>query len=94
MTPLHLTLVLSGGAFVAAVLAFVRERRARRELIVRFGQEREKAALLPNRGTKFRIVYYTEVGARARDYYAQTRTHGTDICEFWHHETLRDKKGN
>lgn len=94
MTPETLTLVLSGGALVAAVLAFLRERRARHELIVRYGQEKEKARLLPSRGTKFRIVYYTEVGARARDYYAQTRTHGSDICEFWQFETLRDKKGH
>lgn len=79
-------LALNGGALVAAVVALWRQRERVRGLRATL-DARAAEGRLPNRGTKFRIVYYTDTGVRARDHYADTRTSGTDLVEFWHHDS-------
>jgi hypothetical protein len=88
--PLYV-LALNGGALVAAVVALWRQRERIRGLRATLDAKQAERQL-PNRGTKFRIVYYTDTGVRARDHYANTRISGTDLVEFWHHDVLRDKK--
>jgi hypothetical protein len=91
VTLTFLLLACNGGALVAAVLAFWRQRARIRGLQATLDAAQAER-LLPNRGTKFRIVYYTDTGAHARDHFAQTRTAGTDLVEFWHFDVLRDHK--
>ena len=92
MTTTTLILAINGGALVAAVVAWWRARGRAKDLVVRFAADADKIRLLPNRGTKFRIVYYTDIGAKARDFFATVTTGGADIAEFWHWDVLRDRK--
>jgi len=82
---------LNGGALVAAVVVFWRQRARLRGLQATLDARRAEAQL-PNRGTKFRVVYYTDTGAHARDHFTQTHTFGADLAEFWHFDVLRDRK--
>jgi len=86
-----LLIACNGGALVAAVLAFWRQRTKARGLQATLDAAQAER-LLPNRGTKFRVVYYTDTGAHARDHFTQTHTFGADLAEFWHFDVLRDRK--
>ena len=92
MTTTTFILLPTAAALVAAVVAWWRARGRVRDLTARFATEAEKVRLLPNRGTKFRIVYYTDIGSKARDFFATVTTGGADLAEFWHFDVLRDRK--
>jgi hypothetical protein len=84
-------LALNGGALVAAVLALWRQRSTIRGLRATLDVKQAEHRL-PSRGTKFRIVYYTDVGVKARDAFATMTVGGGDLGEFWHNDILRDRK--
>lgn len=91
MTTIELILAINGGALVAAVVALWRQRARIRGLKATL-DARQAERQLPNRGTKFRIVYYTDVGVKARDFFATVTTGGGELAEFWHYDVLRDRK--
>lgn len=97
MTTLSFLLAINGGALVAAVVALWRARSRIRQLkgtldARRAEELRQAERALPNRGTKFRIVYYTDTGARARNFFATITIGGGELAEFWHYDVLRDTK--
>ena len=91
MTFASFLLPATAALLVAAVLVIWRLHARVRGLQATLNERRAEAQL-PNRGTKFRIVYYTDIGAKARDFFSTVTTGGADLAEFWHYDILRDKK--
>jgi len=84
-------LTLTAAALAAAVLAWRRAVARASRLAALFQERRVEAPLTPNTA-KFRVVFATENGARARDLFALLQPRDDDKVELWNFGDCRGRK--